>query len=311
MAFGFQIPNFTFDAPPEELFDRVVDLATTAEDSGFDSVWVMDHFFQLPPLGGPDQPMLEAYTTLGALASVTERVGLGALVTGVTYRNPAILAKQVTTLDVISKGRATLGLGAAWYDVEHHALGVPYPSDRERLDRLEEALQICRAMFRGDHVDFQGEHYSVTDARNLPAPLQANGPRILVGGGGEKRTLKLVAQYADACNLAGDVATIAHKVDVLRRHCADVGRDPSEVRVTRLCSMAVAATEAEATGLRDLLEQVAGPGYADASLVGTADQIAEQLAAAQAAGVQDHIVNMPTGGPDDVRAAADILLGVA
>ena len=135
-------------------------------------MWVMDHFFQLPPLGGPDQPMLEAYTLLGALAARTERVQLGTLVTGVTYRNPGLLAKIITTLDIISKGRAILGIGGAWYDVEHEALGFEYPGDKVRLDRLEEAVQICRAMFRQDHVDFSGEHYQLRDARNLPQPIQ-------------------------------------------------------------------------------------------------------------------------------------------
>src|SRR5580692_12327511 len=163
--FGVQLPNFSgFD--PADLFDHVAGLATTAEEAGFDSVWVMDHFYQLPPLGGPDQPMLEAYTLLGGLAARTRRVQLGTLVTGVTYRNPAILAKIVTTLDVISKGRAILGIGAAWYDVEHTGLGVVYPPDRERLDRLEEAVQICQGMFRNDPFTFTGTYYHVAEARN-------------------------------------------------------------------------------------------------------------------------------------------------
>src|SRR5580704_2402956 len=179
--FGVQLPNFSgFD--PADLFDHVAGLVTTAEDAGLDSVWVMDHFFQLPPMGGPDQPMLEAYTLLGALAAVTRRVQLGTLVTGVTYRNPGILAKIVTTLDVISGGRAILGIGAAWYDVEHKGLGVDYPSDGERLDRLEEAVQICRAMFRGERPSFSGRYYRTDDAGNVPAPLQGGGPEILIGG---------------------------------------------------------------------------------------------------------------------------------
>jgi len=165
--FGVQLPNFSgFD--PADLFDHVAGLATAAEEAGFDSVWVMDHFFQLPPLGGPDQPMLEAYTLLGALAARTRRVQLGTLVTGVTYRSPGVLAKIVTTLDVISRGRAILGIGGAWYDVEHQALGIDYPSDRVRLDMLEEAVQVCRAMFTGDDVSFTGTHYRLDHARNLP-----------------------------------------------------------------------------------------------------------------------------------------------
>ena len=196
-TFGLQIPGFAHGgAPTAEMFDRTLEHTLAAERSGFASVWVMDHFYQLPPLGGPDAPILEAYTLLGALAARTNRVTLGTLVTGVTYRNPALLAKIITTLDVISHGRAVLGIGAAWYDVEHDGLGFTYPSDRERLDRLEEAVQICRAMLLDERPSFNGKHYSVNDARNVPAPIQARVP-IMIGGGGEKRTLKLVAQYAD------------------------------------------------------------------------------------------------------------------
>src|SRR5216683_7801084 len=229
--FGVQLPNFSgFD--PADLFDHVAGLATAAEEAGFDSVWVMDHFFQLPPLGGPDQPMLEAYTLLGALAARTRRVQLGTLVTGVTYRNPGVLAKIVTTLDIVSRGRAILGIGGAWYDAEHDGLGIDYPSDRVRLDMLEEAVQVCRAMFTGDDVSFTGTHYRLDHARNLPRPVQAGGPKIMIGGGGEKRTLRLVARYADMCNVTGDVSTLARKIGVLHRHCAEVGRDPAEVEVT-------------------------------------------------------------------------------
>src|SRR5262249_54319042 len=173
--FGVQLPNFS-GVEPSALFDHLVALAEATEAGGFDSLWVMDHFFQLPPLGGPDQPMLEAYTLLGGLAARTERVQLGTLVTGVTYRNPAILAKVVTTLDIVSKGRAILGIGAAWYDVEHDGLGVTYPRDGERLDRLEEAVQICRAMFERGGVTFEGAHYHTANARNLHTPVQHGAP---------------------------------------------------------------------------------------------------------------------------------------
>src|SRR5882757_1677143 len=173
--FGVQLPNFSgFD--PADLFDHVAGLVVMAEDAGFDSVWVMDHFYQLPPLGGPDQPMLEAYTLLGALAARTDRVQLGTLVTGVTYRNPALLAKIVTTLDIISKGRAILGIGAAWYEPEHIGFDFDFPRAGERLDRLEEAVQICRAMFRADHQTWKGRYFSIEDARNVPRPIQPDGP---------------------------------------------------------------------------------------------------------------------------------------
>src|SRR5258706_7616326 len=194
--FGVQLPNFSgFD--PAHFFGPVAGLATAAEEAGFGSVWVMDHFFQLPPLGGPDQPMLEAYTLLGALAARTRRVQLGTLVTGVTYRSPGVLAKIVTTLDVISRGRAILGIGGAWYDVEHQALGIDYPSDRVRLDMLEEAVQVCRAMFTGDDVSFSGNHYRLHHARNLPPPVQAGGPQDHIRGRGGERTLRLGARPPD------------------------------------------------------------------------------------------------------------------
>ncbi len=170
MRFGLQIPNFTLNEPPGALFDGVVDMATAAEESGFDSVWVMDHFYQLPPMGGPNQPMLEAYTILGALAARTARVKLGAMVTGVTYRNPAHLAKIVTTLDVISSGRAILGIGAAWYDVEHEGLGFDFPPAGQRLDRLEEALQICRAMFSRGGAELRGPVLPGARCSQRPAP---------------------------------------------------------------------------------------------------------------------------------------------
>ncbi len=184
---------------------------------------------------------------------------LGTLVTGVTYRNPGILAKIVTTLDVISRGRAILGIGGAWYDVEHQGLGIDYPADRVRLDMLEEAVQVCRAMFAGDDVSFSGDHYRLDHARNLPRPVQAGGPKIMIGGGGEKRTLRLVAQYADMCNVQGDVATLARKVEVLRRHCAEVGRDPAEVRVTWMTPLILTSSSQNTAEVWEMLGAAASP----------------------------------------------------
>src|SRR3984885_10282118 len=201
MRFGLQIPNFTTDETPGALFDGVAAMAGAAEETGYDSVWVMDHFYQLPPMGGPTVPMLDSYTLLGALAARTSRVRLGTMVTGVTYRNPPHLAKIVTTLDVISGGRAILGIGAAGYDVEHEGLGFDFPPAGERLDRLEEALVICRAMFSEESPTFDGRSYRIHQAKNVPPPIQPGGPTILIGGGGEKRTLNLVAKYADMCNI--------------------------------------------------------------------------------------------------------------
>jgi F420-dependent oxidoreductase-like protein len=307
MRFGLQIPNFGDDSTPGALFDGVVQMATAAEESGFDSVWVMDHFFQLPPMGGPAAPMLDSYTLLGALAARTSKVRLGAMVTGVTYRNPAHLAKIVTTLDVISAGRAILGIGAAWYDVEHEGLGFDFPPVGERLDRLEEALQVCRAMFREEAPSFEGRHYRIHEARNVPPPVQPGGPTILVGGGGEKRTLRLVALYADMCNLFGDPATVAHKVEVLRGHCRDVGRDPSEVTVSRLSTLVLTANEEETAATKDFLRQATGeePSGSD---VGTADELVARVEDLAAAGVEYFVFNVPTGTPDTVRQLGTALV---
>jgi F420-dependent oxidoreductase-like protein len=290
--FGIQLPNFSgFD--PADLFDHVAGLVTAAEEAGFDSVWVMDHFFQLPPLGGPDQPMLEAYTLLGALAARTRRVQLGTLVTGVTYRNPGILAKIVTTLDVISRGRAILGIGGAWYDVEHQGLGIDFPAARVRLDMLEEAVQICRAMFTGDDVSFTGRHYRLDHARNQPRPVQAGGPKIMIGGGGEKRTLRLVARYADQCNVTGDVSTLARKIDVLRRHCA-------EVAVTWMTPLILTTSSQNTAEVHEMLaaagsaEQIAGftvgqpheiPGLVAGHIAAGADEVIFSFAFADTAGI--------------------------
>ena len=307
-TFGLQLPNFTLGVPDDQLFDAVVDRAVAGEESGFRSLWVMDHFYQLPALGGADQPMLEAYTLLGALAARTSNVQLGTLVTGVTYRNPAMLAKIVTTLDVISKGRAILGLGAAWHDEEHEGLGFDFPAVKERMDRLEEALQICRAMFTEDGTSFTGTHYRTENARNLPRPVQEGGPRIMVGGGGEKRTLKLVAQYADACNITGGPDQIRHKLEVLRGHCDTVGRDPSEITVTRLGTLILTNSAQETGQVREFLEQVAGSDSVAGANVGQEDEVMEQVQELEGAGVEEFIFNLPTADADGVRRAGELFL---
>jgi F420-dependent oxidoreductase-like protein len=302
--FGVQLPNFS-GVDPADLFEHVAGLATAAEDSGFDSVWVMDHFFQLPPLGGPNEPMLEAYTLLGALAARTRRVQLGTLVTGVTYRNPAILAKIVTTLDVISRGRAILGIGGAWYDVEHQALGVDYPRDGVRLDMLEEAVQVCRAMFTGDDVSFSGTHYRLDHARNLPRPVQAGGPKIMIGGGGEKRTLRLVAQYADQCNVTGDVATLSRKIEVLRRHCAEVGRDPAEVAVTWMTPLILSTSEQNTAEVHEMLAAAASPDETAGFTVGQPHEIPELVAGHIEAGADEVIFSFAFADAAGIAAVGE------
>jgi len=309
--FGLQIPNFTFDGPATDIFDRVVELARTAEDGGFDSVWVMDHFYQLPPLGGPGMPMLEAYTTLGAIGARTERVRLGALVGGVTYRNPALVAKCATTLDAITGGRAICGLGAAWFDVEHEGLGFDFPPARERLDRLDEAVQICRAMFTTEAPTFEGRYYRIKEARNVPRPINPEGIPIMIGGGGERRTLRTVARYADMCNMFGDADILRHKFDVLRGHCNDVGRDYSAITRSRLGTLIITEDDAQSEATREMLAKLPASRATTAFNVGTEKEILLQLEELQEAGVEYFIFNMPTSGPDAVRRAGDLLQQVS
>ena len=235
MKLAVHCANLSWPGGPEQLGSTLAAVARTADEGGVSTLTMMDHWFQMEMLGGPAEPMLEGYTSLGFLAGQTRNVDLGLLVTGVTYRHPGLLAKIVTTLDVLSGGRAFLGLGAAWYEREHRALGVPFPPTSERFERLEEALRICRQMWSDDDGPFEGRHYRLAETVCVPPPLQAGGPRILVGGSGERKTLRLVATYADACNLFGfDPDQMKHKIDVLDGHCADVGRDPAEVRRTAL-----------------------------------------------------------------------------
>jgi len=294
--FGLQIPNFTFSGVSDpDLFERVADIAGAAEESGFDSVWVMDHFYQIAGVGPRTDPMLEAYTLLGALAARTQRVSLGTMVSGVTYRNPALLAKEVTTLDVISKGRAILGIGGAWNEDEHAGYGFEFPPIGERLDRLEEALQICRSMFTEEAPSFTGRHYRVHEALNYPRPIRPEGIPILVGGGGERRTLRLVAQYADACNLFGDLDTTRHKLEVLDRHCDAVGRDPAAITRTRLGTLVIADTTEEAE--RKARELAAVRGMDEERLramttIGDPDTVCEEVAAYLEAGLDGLIFNM-------------------
>jgi F420-dependent oxidoreductase-like protein len=310
--FGLQIPNFTYPGVADrDLFERIALIAGAAEESGFDSIWVMDHFYQIAMVGPPRDPMLEAYTLLGALAARTRTVSLGTMVTGVTYRNPALLAKTVTTLDIVSAGRAILGIGAAWNDEEHAGYGFPYPPIGERMDRLEEALQICAAMFTQEDASFNGRHYTIEHALNFPRPIRASAIPILVGGSGERRTLALVARYADACNLFGDVATIKHKLEVLQRHCEAIGRDPASITKTRLGGLVIAATDEEAD--RKGREMAAARGmdeerYRGYVIAGDPDGVCEQVGAYLDAGLDGLIFNMHDAQDlEPVRLAGETL----
>ena len=234
MELDLHVSRFEWAGGASDIGPGVRDLAQRAEAIGVRTMSFMDHYFQMDWMAPAEDPMLEGYTALGFVAGCTERLRLRLLVTGVTYRHPGLLAKIVTTLDVVSGGRAELGIGAAWYEREHLGLGVPFPPTSERFERLEEALQICLQMWSDDDGAFEGNHYRLAATLCSPAPVSAPRPRILIGGSGERKTLRLVAQYADACNIFGGPEEVAHKVDVLRRHCEAVGRDPNEIEVTAM-----------------------------------------------------------------------------
>jgi F420-dependent oxidoreductase-like protein len=280
--FGYHVPSFTYPAVPAEgLFDHLTSLVQAAEDAGFDHVTVMDHFYQIRGVGPETDPMLEAYTTLGALAAVTRRIRLGTLVTGVTYRNPALVAKMTTTLDVISSGRAVLGIGAAWNADEHAGYGFEFPPIGERMDRLEEALTIAKLMFTQERPSFQGRFYRIDRALNSPRPVQRGGPKILVGGVGERRTLRLVARHADMSNFfAMPLDGLRHKLEVLERHCEAEGRDPSTILKTVMAPFRLVADEREAKAVADGLPPDAPPLARPA----TPEQAAEILGGLMRAG---------------------------
>jgi F420-dependent oxidoreductase-like protein len=245
--FGYHMPSFSFpDATDETRFEHLVTLACAAEEAGFDLVTVMDHFYQIGVHGSEEEPMLEAYATLSALAARTSRVKLGTMVSGVTYRNPALLAKTVTTLDTISKGRAVLGLGAAWNDVEHAGYGFEFPAIGERMSRLDEALQICKLMFTEERPSFEGRYFRIEQALNFPRPIQPGGPPILIGGSGEKRTLRFVARHGDMSNWWGSMDDLKHYSEVLDRHCEAEGRDPGTILRTIMSPVILVADQSQA-----------------------------------------------------------------
>ena len=307
---SYQIPNFTYpDTAPADLFGTVVAQAKEAEDAGFDRVMVMDHFYQLPGIGEPDEPMLECYTTLAALAQHTSRVRLSALVTGNTYRNPALLAKTITTLDHVSGGRATLGIGAGWFELEHDSLGFEFGTFSDRFEKLDEALQIIVPMLRGERPTVKGERYQVTDAVNSPAPLSRIP--LMIGGNGERKTLRMVAQYADESNLMGmrGDLDVGHKLEVLAEHCERFGSDASEIKVTELVGCVVAPTMDEVDD--DLRTMAAAKGWGDGVIdmveqlliVGDADTVGERLAEIAASGVDGLTCNLPANGHVPGRVA--------
>jgi len=303
---GYQIPNFTYPGVgPDRLFDVVAAQAKEAEASGFDTVLVMDHFFQLPGLGEPDRYMVESYTLLAALARETSVVRLGTLVTGNTYRNPAVLAKVVTALDIVSGGRAQLGIGAGWFELEHDAFGIEFGTFTDRFEKLEEALQIIIPMLRGERPTFHGKHYRVNEVMNEPPPISRIP--IMIGGSGEKKTLRMVAQYADESNLICAPADVPRKLEALAGHCERLGRDRSEITVTWQRDACIAPTMEEAEA--ELGAYLAGRGIDLASLdgeqraallgrvhVGDPDTVGEAFARDLERGVDGFTVNLPANG---------------
>jgi F420-dependent oxidoreductase-like protein len=260
MQIGVQIPEFSNSGGPARLGADLAAVARTADDAGFGFIAVMDHFFQIGVIGPPEKEMLEAYTTLGYLAACTSRMKLLTLVTGTVYRYPGILAKTVTTLDVLSGGRAWLGIGAAWNDEESRDLGIPFPPVAERFERLEETLQICLQMWRGDESPYLGEHYQLARPLNSPQALSSPHPPILIGGSGERKTLRLVARYAQACNLFPG-PDLARKLDVLRAHCDAEGRDYDEITKTCYFIFDVGEKGEKSAQVVDQLGELAGMGF--------------------------------------------------
>lgn len=289
---GYQIPNFTYPhTTVDHLFEVVVAQAREAEESGFDTVLLMDHFYQLPVIGAPDDPMLECYTTLAALARETSTVQLSALVTGNTYRNPALLAKTVTTLDVVSGGRAVLGIGAGWFEREHHDYGYEFGTFTQRFERLEESLQIIAPMLRGQNPTFAGDWYRAENALNNPR-LRPTVP-IMIGGGGERKTFRLAACHADHLNIICSRQEIPGKVEALRRRCEESGRDPASLATSYLASVVMVESGGHAA---TVLEQIP-PELRDRMFVGTPDQVAESLQKdVLAPGIEGLIINMVLNG---------------
>jgi F420-dependent oxidoreductase-like protein len=303
---GYQIPNFTYPgAGPADLFPTVVRQARAAEASGFDTVLVMDHFYQLPMLGPPENEMLECYTLLSALAQHTSRVRLSALVTGNTYRNPALLTKEVTTLDHVSGGRAQLGIGAGWYQLEHDSLGFEFGTFSDRFSKLEESLQIIRGMLGGTRPSLSGRWYAVSDAINSPAPLSKIP--IMIGGGGEKKTLRLAALYADESNIICQPNEVSRKLDALAGHCESVGRDRSELVVSLQSNCCIAPTHEQAIAEADDFLAARGIDMASLSeaeanqirsliVLGDPDEVGEVFSSRMIDGVDGFTVNSPANG---------------
>ena len=285
----FSYPGVSSD----QLFDKVISIARTIEDAGFSSISLMDHMHQISAIGAPSSPMFDGCTMLAAIAARTEKLSLGLLVGSVTYRNPALAAKITSTIDIISHGRAWHGLGAGWYEEEHRAYGYRMPPLKERFEMLEEALQISRTMFTKPQASFAGKHFRVDGAYNNPQPIRGDIP-IMIGGSGERKTLRLVAKYGDACNMFGGPAELAHLLGVLEQHCSEVGRDPAEITKTTMLSVLIGSTHAEA---ERKVQKLREGGTAEAMLsrfiVGDPDTVGERVQAFKDHGIEGLAVSVP------------------
>ena len=294
---GYQIPNFSYGTGVEKLFPTVIAQAREAESAGFDTVFVMDHFYQLPMLGSPDQPMLEAYTALGALATATERVQLGTLVTGNTYRNPTLLAKVITTLDVVSAGRAILGIGTGWFELEHDQLGYEFGTFTDRFNRLDEALEIILPMIKGERPTFSGKWYRTEEA--LANPRYRDHIPLMIGGSGEKKTIPLAARHFDHLNVIAGFDQLPGKVKVVRERCEEIGRDPATLETSVLLTVLLDENAKQEQIPEEMSQRM---------LAGGADFIAEQVQARVLdAGIDGVIINMPFYTPGAITAAAEAL----
>ena len=297
MQFGLQKPIFTYDYrgnDTSQIIDSLKKLATEAEKNGFDSFWVMDHFHQIPMIGKPEEPMLESWTTLSVLAGLTTKIKLGTLVTGITYRYPAILAKVSATLDVLSKGRLFMGIGAAWNEEESNAYGIHFPPTSERLSRLEEAIQVIRKMWTEEpSASFNGIYYQICNAYCNPKPIQKPSPPILVGGSGERKTLKIVAKYADACNLFGSAETVKRKLNILKEHCKSVGRDYDSILKTKLGFVVVDDDKQVAEDkIKHIFKGMPEEQIREFAIYGTPEDLLRQVAQFEQVGIQYLIVDL-------------------
>ncbi len=300
MKFGLQHPNFTFDGEGPQIAEKLRKLVGHAESYGFDSFWVMDHFHQIRNVGEVQEPMLEGWTTQSVVAGFTSKIKLGTLVTGIVYRHPSVLAKVGATLDVLSKGRLFMGIGAAWNVDEATAYGIPFPSVKERMQRLEEAVQIIRKMWTEETATFSGKFYQVRNAYCNPKPIQKPHPPIMIGGSGERRTLKIVAKYGDGCNVFGSVETVKKKLGILREHCRSVGRDYDSIVKSKLGHIMIDKDKEKVT---EAIKGMPEDRRREYAIYGTPEEVRKQIEAFRGVGIDYLILNLE---PDRELQALDL-----